>query len=383
MGDLDPWRLDRRLRLDPETTIDPASLISASPATPLADVTTVVHDPHASVALPSEVEEWLAADVSERRRMDFSDFASDALGRHWASLDPHIVYVRNPVNRLVLDPNRARPSRATAREQLVEAIARTRSAAQRGETPRLAGVDTIRTVTFAGLPLLDITRVEADIDGFLDVIFEAAARTVDVYHRTVEAMITRVIAAKRAALSALPDDRGSAAERARIGHLLIVGLHDTSNYTLTADDRLNVAKPETDRLPRYVDFGTRGDPAGEPVGTEPTSMPSPSVEALKDAYMKVFPGAAGFSINAPYRGAAETVQLRDTFGSTGGSAEPVVDVVQVEWNRETLYGEAAAAALRAEGREWPQEASEIDRTIAPLVRDAHALWRGQHRGRPA
>ncbi|MCV2393173.1 N-formylglutamate amidohydrolase [Actinotalea sp. M2MS4P-6] len=381
MADLDPCRLATRLDLPAGHVTDPAELVVRDDSTDLALVDVVVHDPHASVALPVELEEWLAPGLSDRRRIDFSDVASDALGRHWASLDPHVVYVRNPVNRLVLDPNRFRPVRSQLGGQLVEAVRRSRAALEQGTRPSLSGMDAVRPVTFAGWPVLDLDRVLADPETFLDVLDDAAGRTVDVYRATVREVIAQVLAAKRTMLAQVSPADLSAEDAVRLSGLLVVGLHDTSAFTLTADDRLAVPKPVDDTLPTFVDFGTRGDSNADPGipdghgGLEPTSMRPEAVRALRQCYVKAFGSARGFTINDPYKGAEETVRFRDEYAVPSRLSRPIVDVVQLEWSRETLYGADGAAALTSPGTAWPEEAMAIDPSLAPRVVEAHDLWR--------
>lgn len=381
MADLLPWQLDQTLSIPAGTVVDPASLVTRHDGTDPAMVDVVVHDPHASVALPVEVEDWLAPGISPRRRMDYSDFVSDALGRHWASLDPHVVYVRNPVNRLLFDPNRFRPGLDELRTQLPEAIRRSKEALAAGEKPKLAGVDSVRPVTFAGFPALDLHRVESDIEGFLAILDEAGNRTVDVYRATVRSVVDEVLAAKRDRVSSLSPGDVSADDLVRLTNLMVVGLHDTSAYSMTPDDSLRAAKPANDVLPTYIDFGTRGDSNGDPGladgegGLQATSMTPAGVRALRMGFVDAFGSHRGFTINDPYKGAEETVRFRDAY-AVGSRLGPVlVEVVQYEWSRETLIGAEGEAALKEPGTDWPEAAASVDKTLAPRTIDAHAAYR--------
>jgi hypothetical protein len=381
MADLAPWELDTTLTVPTGTVVDPADIVSRHPDTDPAMVDVVVHDPHASVALPAEVEAWLVPGISAKRRMDYSDFASDALGRHWAALDPHVIYVRNPVNRLVFDPNRFRPPLEDLRQQLPEAIRRSKAALADGVKPSLGGVDSVRPVTFAGYPALDLDRVAADVETFLEVLDEAGTRTVGVYRTTVRSVVEEVIAAKRERLANLSIHDIGADDLVRLANLVVVGLHDTSAFTMTPDDALATPKPAADTLPTYIDFGTRGDSNGDPGladgagGHEPTSMTPAGVRALRMGFVEAFGSHRGFTINDPYKGAEETVRFRDDY-AVGSRLRPVkVEVVQYEWSRETLLGDAAVEALAQPGTEWDDSAKTIDKTLAPRTIDAHAAYR--------
>ena len=112
----------------------------------LGEIDLILTGPHASAAFPEEMAPYVAEGLTCRLQHDFTDVSTSPVGRRWAEIDPHVLYVENPHPRAVRDANRARPDDLGA--GLREAFARLRRAGET-ERPSLAGVDAIRPVTFA------------------------------------------------------------------------------------------------------------------------------------------------------------------------------------------------------------------------------------------
>jgi hypothetical protein len=71
-----------------------------------ADV--VLTGPNASPAYPEELRGFIDPALTRREQFDYSDIASDWFAMRWALNDPQVIYIRNPVSRVIFDQNRAR-----------------------------------------------------------------------------------------------------------------------------------------------------------------------------------------------------------------------------------------------------------------------------------
>src|SRR5262249_25774830 len=116
----------------------------------LAHIDLLITGPHASAAFPAELAPFVDDRFTKRLQFDFTDVSTSPVARAWAMKDPHVLYVETPQPRLVRDANRSRPD--DVRATLKEAFERLATAET--DRPSLAGVDAIRPVTFAYLPVL-------------------------------------------------------------------------------------------------------------------------------------------------------------------------------------------------------------------------------------
>jgi hypothetical protein len=98
----------------------------------------VLTGPHATAALPRELEPFLEPGLTQRQQHDFSDMTTSDLCKRWVETDGHAVYVEFPHHRILFDPNRDWPADPEA--GLREFFAR-RDAEARGESVSFNGVD--------------------------------------------------------------------------------------------------------------------------------------------------------------------------------------------------------------------------------------------------
>src|SRR6187431_3247116 len=75
----------------------------------LAEIDLILTGPHASAAFPEEMAPFVDDRLTCRLQHDFTDISTSPVGRRWAEIDPHVLYVENPHPRAVRDANRARP----------------------------------------------------------------------------------------------------------------------------------------------------------------------------------------------------------------------------------------------------------------------------------
>lgn len=218
----------------------------------------ILTGPHATAAIPRELEPFLEPGLTERHEHDFSDMTTSDLCKRWAEVDEHVVYVEFPHHRMLFDPRRDWP--AQPEEGLREFFAR-RDAQARGESVSFNGVDSIRPVSFSGVPFLRRPTDDAQWRRLMGAINDLGARP---YARTRDEVIARVFEAKCANLHELDMDRVTVADfnSARMLHVQCV--HDTMNATIGPDGAVDQDKQQADWLPRIVSLGNRGDARGEP-----------------------------------------------------------------------------------------------------------------------
>lgn len=311
-------------------------------------IDTIVLGPHASAAFPRELEPFVSPALTRRKQADFSDLVTSALGRAWAGADPHVVFVENPVSRLVLDPNRAPPADPIA--DLREFYARLRRQ-RAGEKVGFGGVDAIRPVTFSGEDVLLEPQTPAAWDELADALHGVIANTVKPYQEACERVVQEVLAASPS------------------GPLRLVSLHDTMNTQMRADGAICVGRREADRLPVWVNFGNKGDARGEAAG-EPITMDAGELRRLAAAWaeaLEVAPAdrAAAFRLNAPYKGSYEVTHFGECLMALG---RPALGAVQVEFRRESLLGPIATAYLQEPGEDWPApDGQHLDDVVEALV----------------
>ena len=334
----------------------------------LAEADLLVATPHAGSALPAELEPFLAPGfaASDRLRLDFTDVATRAVTRRWAEIDPRVVLVENPHPRLVRDPNRPRPN--DLRPQLAGAFARIRAAADAGTPVDLAGVDAVRPVTFAGLPVLAPPADEAGLARLAETLREVGTRGVDVYERTRDDLFDRLVAKKL---------RGATL---RSGACFFLSFHDTMNATTAPDGAIAGERERAARMPGVLALSNRGDPQGQARGREPVTFWPALLRRLADAHRTAFdaPAAGDVVLNRPFVGGSEVTR----FGAacrelTEGMTEPgfVFGAVQAEFRREYLLGEPAAAHLATPGTDWPEPDPERVDAVAHRLRAAWDAFR--------
>ncbi len=318
-------------------------------------IDTIVLGPHASAAFPAELRPFVAPALTLRKQCDFSDRVTDDLGRAWVQADPHVVYVRNPVSRLVLDPNRAPPADPMAGLREFHArLARQRA----GEKVGFGGVDAVRPITFGGEDVLPEPTSEDGWRALGAALADAAARTVQAYRGCCDEVVQAVLAARDAAAP-----------------LRVVSLHDTMNTKMRADGAIVVERPEADRLPPWANLGNKGDAHGD-AQDDPITLDGAELRRIAAAWADAFglQGAArqtGILLNRPYKGAYETVHHGARLRALG---RPRVGALQVEFLRETLLGPAAVARLHAPGDDWPAaDTAHLGQVAAALARAGQAL----------
>lgn len=332
-------------------------------------IDTIVSGPHASAAFPEELRPFVSSALTRRKQHDYSDISTGPIGRAWAELDPHVVFVANAHSRVVLDPNRHRgPS---PEPQLREFFARLRRLRAGGAAANFSGVDAVRPVTFA----LEDVLVEpgrgclegACWQGLIQALNVSAALGPSVYEESLEKVISAVLAARP------------------MGPLSIISLHDTSNYTMRPDGAIVVERAASGRLPALVNFGNLGNALGD-ASSENVSTPGPKMRRIAAAWAKAFgveqdlkrPAAEAYmepiSLNRPYPG---NYEVRSFVRRLQAGGLPQGNVFQVEFERAKLLGPAVTAALRLPGTSWPAVDTAHVMSVAERLKLAGDLLRGE------
>lgn len=359
----------------------------------LPEIDLIVTGPHGSAAFPEEMAPFVDERLTRRLQFDFTDVSTSPIGRRWAAIDPHVLYIEDPHPRAVRDANRPRPADLTA--GLREAFARLRNAGETGR-PSLAGVDAVRPVTFGYLPVL---REPMNDDGWTALgaaLAAAGALGIDVYERVRDDLIGRVLDAKLARLGTLDPSSMSVAEWRSATTMFVLSLHDTMNHTARSDGAICLERPPADRLPALVAMSNRGGPDGS-VRASATgalidddalpSMDAPTLQALARAYRWSFdahePGDVAF--NRPYLGGHETTiagpWLRQRAQRAVGSGPDGVAIGlhlgawQNEFLREFLLGPDAVAHLSEPGGDWVLPPDDRIEWLAERLRAAHDHYR--------
>ena len=223
----------------------------------LGEIDLVLTGPHASAAFPEEMAPFVDDRLTFRLQHDFTDISTSPVGRRWAEIDPHVLYVENPHPRAVRDANRARPDDLGA--GLRAAFERLRRAGET-ERPPLTGVDAIRPVTFGYLPVLREPRTDDEWNELVDAMTTAGSLGVDVYERVRDDLIERTVNAKLARLASLDPADVTVSEWRSASTLLVMSLHDTMNHTARSDGAICVERQPVDRLPNVVALSNHGGP---------------------------------------------------------------------------------------------------------------------------
>ena len=361
----------------------------------------VLTGPHATAAIPRELDRFLSGGLTERQQHDFSDVTTSELCKRWAAADPRVVYVEFPHHRMLFDPNRDWPGDAEA--DLREFFARSDAQAAGGKVT-FNGVDSIRPISFGGVPFLRRPHDEAGWRELMAVIDELGDRGARTYARTVDEVITRVFEAKCHHLHSLDLESTTPADLNAARALHVQCVHDTMNATVGPEGAVDRDKPRDDWLPRIVSLGNRGDERGEP-------RPDPDGAPLARADVPTIDGAAfrslqqalaiafevpsadiqdALALNTPYLGAFECQRigrLLRTLEPHGvvrhRSGEKVLRIrtgaYQAEFLRETLLGSTNTAHVRRPGNDWPASDEEHHtELVGRLVRAYDVLRRWDH-----
>ena len=362
-----------------------------------ADVDLVLTGPHASAALPRELEPFVDRSLTQRLQFDYSDVISDSLARRWAEIDPRVVYIRNPVSRLIFDQNRARSEDPEA--DLREAFARI-SGARAGESVSFAGVDAIRPVTFAGRPVLVEPKDNADYAAVVETILACARRMSWSYVAARDRVLETVFEKKVAALRDLPLGSLGLAAFHSATNLQVQCIHDTMNCTAHDDGAVAARRPLAAQLPGLVSLANRGDLRGEarasaeagPLPVEDTLTIAPaSLRSVARALQLGFEidearCAAEIRLNTPYQGAWEVQaiggRLRDMAAraaiqhrSGGGVLHLAMGAYQAEYLRETLLGPQAVAHIHRPGSDWPAPDNNLIDALAQKLKASQDFLR--------
>jgi N-formylglutamate amidohydrolase len=313
-----------------------------------AQVDTIVLGPHGSAAFPEELRPFVAPAFTRRMQCDFSDLTTAGLGRAWSQADAHVVYVENPVSRLVLDANRAPPADAMAGlREFYRRLARQRA----GENLDFAGVDAVRPITFGGLDVLPEPATPALWAALASALTESAGRTVQAYRDCCEQVLQTVLDRRPPELQ-----------------LRVISLHDTMNTRMREDGAIVLPRPEADLLPPWANLGNRGDAQGDAVN-EPLTLEGAELRRIAAAWADALglQGQArqtGILLNRPYKGAYETLHHGQRLRKLNKAR---VGALQVEFLRETLLGPAAVAKLHLPGDDWPDVDSALLADLAAAL----------------
>lgn len=378
-------------------TVDDMVFFQGAGEVPLTEVLhrfdLVITGPHASAALPRELAPFVDPRFTRRLQLDFTDVSTSPVARRWAAIDPRVLYIEDPHPRAVRDANRPRPADLLA--GLREAFRRLREAGEGGRPP-LGGVDAVRPVTFAYLPVYREPDDEAGWQQLGDALAAAGALGIDVYEEVRDRLIHEVIEAKCRHLTTLDPSHVSVADWRSATTLLVLSIHDTMNHTARSDGALCMERKPEDRLPAVVALSNRGDAHGEVRGSAdgrllaaadvPTLDPR-TLRAIATAYRRSFDawGPDDVVFNRPYLGGHETQlagpMLRDLAPRTsvrtadGGLASLTLGAWQNEFLREFLLGEDATRHLMAPGTDWAGPPAERVAWLAERLKGAHDLVR--------
>lgn len=374
-------------------------------------IDTIVVGPHASAAYPAELRPFVSQALTRRKQHDYSDCSTKAVGRRWAEVDPHVVFIENPHARWIFDPNRARPKHddtAWSPEPLLRRFygrrRRIRNAASmcsccvsQSTLMRFAfvGVDTVRPVTFAGEDVL----VEPQSDEEWRHLSDALSRAAEMGARRYDEALVQVV-------DAVLEKRGKGSP------LQFISLHDTCNHQMTDNGAIVRERPEAGRYPKIVNFGNVGNADGDAdccmmsscrcdprllvlraMGNQLSTSGS-RMRGICAAWASAFGEEVGspdrwardlgtvapskvytrsFSFNRPSLGVVETFGWAKEFHKV--RSQPQVAVFQVEFEREQLLGREATEALKQDGESWPPEQPEYVESVRRRVEDVASALR--------
>ena len=356
----------------------------------------ILSGPHASAAFPREIAPFLADELGQRLQYDFSDITTDPLARLWAQSDPRVVYIANPVSRLIFDQNRPHPDDVAGMLRGFFDRLRRKTA---GEDVGFSGVDTVRGVTFGNVPVLREPADDAAYEALVAVLNEAAGRTSLAYAAARDAVIEQVIEAKTRHLHEIDLSTVSHRDLQSATTLYVQSVHDTMNATATPDGAVATQRAKPDRLPWLVELGNRGNRQGDArVPATPGFLPASDPLTIPGAELRGIAGAlctafgvedaefdAAISINAPYIGAWEVQHMArlvrsmlpqaSAMRADGNHLKLRAGVYQSEYLRETLLGPSAVQALQTPGTDWPMADMDGLRTFAEKLAASQDILR--------
>eukprot|EP00966_Prymnesium_polylepis_P197402 4574434-Prymnesium_polylepis.1 len=229
----------------------------------------------------------------------------------WAARDDKVIFIENPVARVVTDANRA-PSDDVERD-LREFYRRTTA----GKSTY--GVDAVRPVTFNNIAVLKEPTNKHERERLVRAIEKARDDGPRRYASVVEEVIKAVATARKARGHTLP--------------LTVICLHDTDNFKCAPDGALSEERPNAAKLPTLVCLGNCGDQQGNGSGV---TMPREALERMGRAWAEKFslsgqpcphPRSAGcycaVTFNKPYGGGYEVKHLYALVKNMGVPVEAV------------------------------------------------------------
>ncbi|WP_336660452.1 N-formylglutamate amidohydrolase [Leucobacter sp. USHLN153] len=318
----------------------------------IAEADLLVTVPHATAAIPEELAEFLAPELTRRMQFDFSDAGAASVAIRWAQIDPRVVVVVNPHSRLVRDPNRPMP--VDLRGDLGRAFERVRAAGASGGSDSqpvdLSGVDAVRPVSFSNVPILRAPESDEQLDRLAHALLSVAEGGVDIYEATCVELTRRFIEHAK--------QEGGAFTR--------LSFHDSANARLTPAGAIEEIRDDEHLMPAVVTLSNRGDAHGEQRDpSKPLTMPAEALRRLAAAHRAGFEVSAPEAVllNQPYRGGDEIVAAAAHFHSVADRAAEagerlVLGAVQAEFSRDYVLGPGALEELRAAGTSWVDEDRE-------------------------
>jgi hypothetical protein len=357
----------------------------------------VITGPHATGALPREVEPFLADGMTERIQYDFSDHTTGDLARSWANSDPRVVYIEYPHHRTMYDPNRPPPKDVAAE---LKEFWRLRRSEEGGAKVSYNGVDAVRPISFGGITFLREPATEGEWHQMAGLLGDVARQGALPYDAVKRRVIETIVEAKSRNLAALDITTTTVPEWASARHLHVICLHDTMNTTITESGAVNVDRPRGERLPRIVSLGNRGDFRGEPrPPTDGSKLPQRDVVTMAGAAIRSVqtalqmsfgvPGSGiqeALALNQPYLGAFEVQdlgrllrRLQDEAVVRHSSDEGILRLTtgayQAEFSRELLLGPRSTQVVQAPGVDWPDTDLDNIADIASRLASAYDLLR--------
>jgi len=357
----------------------------------------VLTGPHATAAIPRELELFLEDGITQRKQYDFSDMTTSDLCKMWVEVDEHAVYVEFPHHRMLFDPNRDWPKDPEA--DLREYFKRWK-AQQRGEKVSYNGVDSIRPISFGGVPFLREPTNDSGWSNLINTINDLGDRGARAYAKIRDQVIEQVFEAKCAYLYNLDLSQTTLAEFNSARMLHVDCVHDTMNATVSADGAVDQDKPRTDWLPKIVSLGNRGDERGEPRPPgDGGLMPIIDVPIIDAAQFRSLQQAMAIAfevpddeiqdslaLNQPYLGAFECQYIGRMLHALEPrgivrhkSNEKVLSIrtgaYQSEYSRETLLGEKNTDYVRKPGTDWPDTDVPHHKDLTARLKQSYDILR--------
>ena len=353
----------------------------------LGEIDLVLTGPHASAAFPEEMAPYVAEGLTCRLQHDFTDVSTSPVGRRWAEIDPHVLYVENPHPRAVRDANRARPD--DLGPGLREAFARLRQA---GETAAVPDWGRRRPTSDVRLPPRAARATER---GPVDCVDRRPEHGGIIGRRRVRAGTRRSHRANRerqAGAAGIARCRRPDRERVAIGlHAArdVAARHDEPHGTIRRGDLHGApasrSTAERRRLSNHggPDTGVRASTTGVLLDDEDVlSLDPATMRAIANAYRWAFDayGPDNVAFNRPYLGGFETRHIAPWLRSRAPQAVVSCDGVPValhlgawqnEFLREFLLGPDATDHLMTPGEDWVMPPDDRVTWLAERLRAAH------------